>query len=326
MDEELGERDLIRRISEALGVEKDDCAVLEAGDRYLVATTDMLHRETDFPQIMSPWQIGWMSVAVNLSDVAAMGAEPAGVLMAVGLPEVDLPFIDHLFAGFADCAASYGTRIIGGDLDSHRELTIVGCAMGFVERDLILRRRGARIGDLLCTTGSLGGAGGGLWAIDQGDLQNPLVASLVEPKARIEEGRALAKSRAATAMMDNSDGLALSLYDLAEASNVGFLVRANDLPMAPGLLKTVGRKRAIELIFGAGGDFELLFTVRPEKLGEARSACQLTVIGRAVDSGIWMESEGQKREIEPRGYEHMIGKLGFLREAAFPTGIPSKVS
>lgn len=308
MDEELGERDLIRRISEALGLEKDDCAVLEAGDRYLVATTDMLHRETDFPEIMSPWQMGWMAMAVNLSDVAAMGADPAGVLMAVGLPKVDLPFIDQLFAGFADCAESYGTRIVGGDTDSHRELTIVGCALGFVEKELILRRRGARIGDLLCTTGALGGAGGGLWALGQDDLQNPLLASLLEPKPRIEEGRALAKSRAATAMMDNSDGLALSLYDLGEASNVGFLVRASDLPMASGLLKTVGRKSAIDLIFSAGGDFELLFTVRPDKLEEARRACQLTVIGRAVESGIWMESGGQKIEIEPRGYEHIIGR------------------
>lgn len=195
-------------------------------------------------------------------------------------------------------------------MDSHGELTIVGCALGFAERDLILRREGARRGDLLCTTGTLGGAGGGLWALNQGDLQNPLVASLLEPKPRIEEGGAMAKSRAATAMMDNSDGLALSLYDLAEASDVGFLVRASDLPMAPGLLKMVGQNRALELIFGAGGDFELLFTVRPEKLEEARRACQLTVIGRAVESGVWMESAGQKIGIEPRGYEHMIGKLG----------------
>jgi thiamine-monophosphate kinase len=310
MDGELGERDLIRRISEALGVVKDDCAILEAGDRYLVATTDMLHKETDFPQIMSPWQMGWMSVAVNLSDVAAMGAEPAGVLISVGLPEADLPFIDRLFAGFADCAASYGTRIIGGDMDSHGELTIVGCALGFAERDLILRREGAREGDLLCTTGALGGAGGGLWALDQGDLQNPLISSLLEPKPRIEEGRALAKSRAATAMMDNSDGLALSLYDLAEASSIGFLVRARDLPMAQGLLKTAGFKKALELILGAGGDFELLFTIRPDRLEEARRACKLTVIGRAVESGVWVESDGRKIEIEPRGYEHVIGRQG----------------
>ena len=138
----LGERELIRRISEILGgVENDDCAVIDAGERYLVATTDMLHRKTDFPDIMNPWQMGWMAVAVNLSDIAAMGAEPAGVLIAAGLPpEADLYFIDELFSGFGDCAAYYGTRIIGGDTDSHEELTITGTALGFVEKDLVLRR------------------------------------------------------------------------------------------------------------------------------------------------------------------------------------------
>ncbi|MFZ3149105.1 MAG: thiamine-phosphate kinase, partial [Methanothrix sp.] len=128
----LGERELIRRISEILGgVENDDCAVIDAGERYLVVTTDMLHRKTDFPEIMNPWQMGWMAVAVNLSDIAAMGAQPAGVLIAAGLPpEADLYFIDELFSGFGDCAAYYGTRIIGGDTDSHQELTITGTALG----------------------------------------------------------------------------------------------------------------------------------------------------------------------------------------------------
>ena len=227
----LGERELIRRISEILGgVENDDCAVIDAGERYLVATTDMLHRKTDFPDIMNPWQMGWMAVAVNLSDIAAMGAEPAGVLIAAGLPpEADLYFIDELFSGFGDCAAYYGTRIIGGDTDSHEELTITGTALGFVEKDLVLRRRGARAGDLLCTTGALGGAGGGLWAWQQG-VESEFITRLLEPEPRLAEGRALAKSRAVTAMMDNSDGLALSLSDLAEVSRVGFVVQEEALP------------------------------------------------------------------------------------------------
>ena len=142
-EEVLGERDLILRISEILGgVENDDCAVIDAGERYLVVTTDMLHRKTDFPDIMSPWQMGWMSVAVNLSDIAAMGAEPAGVLIAAGLqPEADLYFIDELFSGFGDCASYYGTRILGGDTDSHQELTITGTALGFVEKDRVIRRK-----------------------------------------------------------------------------------------------------------------------------------------------------------------------------------------
>ncbi len=307
--EEIGERELIRRISEILGgVKIDDCAVIDIGARCLVATTDMLHRQTDFPEIMSPWQMGWMAVAVNLSDIAAMGAEPAGILIAAGLPpESDLYFIDELFSGFADCAGLYGTRVLGGDTDATRELTITGCALGFVEKDLVLRRRGARPGDVLCTTGALGGAGGGLWAWRQGRLESDLITRLLEPQPRLKEGRALAQSRAVTAMMDNSDGLALSLSDLAEASRVGFVVWEDKLPFAPGLVEMVGRETAVELVMSAGGDFELLCTVAAERLELAKQACELTVIGRVVDEGIWMEKDGERRRVEARGYEHRIG-------------------
>jgi len=305
----MGERDLIRRIAEILGgVENDDCAVIDAGDRYLVATTDMLHRQTDFPDIMTPWQMGWMSVAVNLSDVAAMGAEPAGVLIAAGLPpEADLYFIDELFSGFGDCAAYYGTRVLGGDTDSHQELTITGCALGFVEKDLVLRRREARVGDLLCTTGKLGGAGAGLRAWKQGDLQSEFIVKLLEPEPRLKEGRALAKSHAVTAMMDNSDGLALSLSDLSEVSRVGFVVYEDRIPIAPGIEEMVGHEGAVEMVMSAGGDFELVFTVKPEGLEAAKKAGEVTVIGEVVEEGIWMERAGERRRIEARGYEHRIG-------------------
>ncbi len=305
----IGERDLIRRISEILGsVENDDCAVTDTGDRYLVATTDMLHRQTDFPDIMNPWQMGWMSVAVNLSDIAAMGAKPAGILLATGLsPDVDQYFIDELFSGFADCAAYYGTKVIGGDTDSHQELTITGTALGFVEKELILRRRGARAGDLLCTTGSLGGAGAGLWAWQHGLLESEFIVKLLEPEPRLKEGRALAESRAVTAMMDNSDGLALSLSDLSEVSRVGFVVYEERLPIIPGLDEMVGREESAKIVMSAGGDFELVLTVRPEGLEAARRACELTVIGEVVEEGLWMEREGERRRMDAKGYEHRIG-------------------
>ena len=310
-EEVLGERDLIRRISEILGgVENDDCAVIDAGERYLVVTTDMLHRKTDFPDIMNPWQMGWMSVAVNLSDIAAMGAEPAGVLIAAGLPpEADLYFIDELFSGFGDCASYYGTRILGGDTDSHQELTITGTALGFVEKDRVMRRKGARVGDLLCTTGSLGGAGAGLLAWQEGRLDSPFIEKLLEPEPRLAEGRALAGSGAVTAMMDNSDGLALSLSDLAGVSQVGFVVEEDALPIAPGLSEAVGKKAAQELVMSAGGDFELVFTVRRGGLEAARRACKLTVIGEVVNEGIWIEKDGERKPIAAKGYEHKITKL-----------------
>jgi len=220
---------MVKRITEILGVsERDDCAIAEDGERYLVWTTDMLHRKSDFPGIATPWQIGWMTIAVNLSDVAAMGAVPLGLLVAAGIPlETDLSFAEEIFAGMRDCAHRFETRVLGGDLDTHDELTLVGTAIGRVERELVLRRQGARPGDLLCTTGTLGSAGAGLrvaLAAEEGKgreeiEEDPsllaLTRRLLEPTPRVKEGRALALTRSVTSMMDNSDGLALSLFDLA---------------------------------------------------------------------------------------------------------------
>jgi len=109
--------------------------------------------------------------------------------------------------------------------------------------------------------------------------------------------------------MDNSDGLALSLSDLSVVSRVGFLIYEERLPLAEGLEEMVGRERAVEMAFSAGGDFELVFTVRRERLEAARRACKLTVIGEAVEKGIWVEGDGERRRVEARGYEHRIGSI-----------------
>jgi thiamine-monophosphate kinase len=186
-------------------------------------------------------------------------------------------------------------------------LTITGTALGFVEKDLVLRRRGARVGDLLCTTGALGGAGAGLRAWKQGELQSEFIVKLLEPEPRLKEGRLLAKSRAVTAMMDNSDGLALSLSDLSEVSRVGFMVYEDRLPIAPGIEETVGHEEAVEMVMSAGGDFELVFTVKPEGLEAAKKAGEVTVIGEVVAEGIWMERAGERWRVQGKGYEHRIG-------------------
>jgi len=315
-----GERELVRRITRILEVEeKDDCAVVEDGERYLVWTTDMLHRRADFPAVATPWQIGWMTVAVNLSDVAAMGAVPLGLLSAVGIPtETETSFAEEIFRGMRDCASRYGTRVLGGDLDSHDELTLVGTALGGVERDLILRRRGARPKDLLCTTGTLGSAGAGLRValeaegkgmtkVEDPDLR-ALTKRLLEPAPKVEEGQALALSRSVTSMMDNSDGLALSLYELAEASGVGFSVQEEKIPIDPSVrMVAEDEGDAIDLALHAGGDFELVFTVSPDRIEVAANACNLSVIGEVLaEKEMVIESDMGRRALEPRGYQHMM--------------------
>jgi thiamine-monophosphate kinase len=107
-------------------------------------------------------------------------------------------------------------------------------------------------------------------------------------------------------MMDNSDGLALSLSDLAEVSGVGFVVTEEALPIAEGIEEMVGHMEAVDLVLRAGGDFGLVFTVKPDMMEAAKKACDLTVVGRVVEEGIWIESKGERRRLEPKGYEHTI--------------------
>jgi thiamine-monophosphate kinase len=318
--EDRGEREVVRRITEILGVsERDDCAMAENGERYLVWTTDMLHRRADFPSVATPWQIGWMTIAVNLSDVAAMGAIPLGLLVAAGIPpETEISFVEEIFRGMKDCASKYGTKVLGGDLDSHNELTLVGTALGEVEKDLVLRRRGARPGDLLCTTGTLGSAGAGLRVAleteekDEKGIEDPnlraLTRRLLEPTPRMKEGRSLALTKSVTSMMDNSDGLALSLFDLAEAGNVGFSVREKRIPFDPLVRMVAGEEgEALDLALYAGGDFELVFTASPDLIEDAAKACDFTVIGTVLEEReIVIESDMGRRALEPRGYEHMM--------------------
>jgi len=314
--EALGERRLVRRVAEILGIsERDDCAMVEDGENYLVWTTDMLHRRADFPEIATGWQIGWMAAAVNLSDVAAMGALPTGLLSAAGIPPgTEVEYVEEIFAGMKDCARTFGTRILGGDLDSCDELTLVGTALGRVERDRVLRGRGARPGDLLCPTGTLGGAGAGLRvaleAEGKGIGSDPglvaLTRRLLEPSPRMAEGRALALSGAATSMMDNSDGLVLSLYELAEASGVGFLLQEEMIPIDPLVaLVAEDREDALDLALTAGGDFELVFTLRSDRIGDAADACGLAVIGTVAEEGVILASAEGTEELRPRGYDQM---------------------
>src|SRR5659263_153336 len=240
---DLNERTLIQRIAQLLprhnknlvvGAGEDDCAVLDiGGDDYFLLTTDMLHRKTDFPQQMSGWQIGWMSVAVNLSDIASKGARPLGVLMAMGLPpDTELGFLEDIIKGMDDCARKFNTYIIGGDTDSHDELTMSGTALGSIKKKLLVQRNGAKSGDIVCVTGYLGTAGAAIMSLDKGiPVESKILKVLFEPSPRIHEGRALVETCAISSMMDISDGLALSLHDIGKASRVGFKIYEDWLPV-----------------------------------------------------------------------------------------------
>ncbi|RNI13866.1 thiamine-phosphate kinase [Methanohalophilus sp. RSK] len=289
----------------------DDCAVLEFGGEYLVVTTDMLHQKTDFPDTMTPWQIGWMAAAVNFSDIAAMGGQPLGLLAAVGYPEnMSLADAGEIARGMRDCAQFCETSVIGGDVDSHEELTITGTALGRVSKEELLTRKGSKPGDLVCVTGTLGAAGAALEAyLKKMDFDDDFMKSLLEPVPRIVEGRMLAKSGAVTSAMDTSDGLALSLYDLAAVNDVGFVLREESLPIDRRVSEIASSKQeALEMALYSGGDFELLVTVSREMFEALQAESYLTVVGETVgiDAGINLIGKDRANfAINRKGYLHI---------------------
>lgn len=246
----MDDRQLLNIISPILGDETctDDCAVLPCFTGIPVVSTDMLHETTDFPSGMTNRQIGWMSMAVTISDLAAMGSSPRYLTLAIGLDREDR--LSDLVTGAKACCSHYGARYIGGDLDAHTELTLVSTGIGEVEDGEPVRRSGARPGDLIGVTGIQGRAMAGL----QGDIK--YWTDLCEPKPRVEEGRLLRRN-GATAMMDISDGLALSIHDLMKASGTGCLITASEIPVIPDY----PQEEALRFALYGGGDFELLFTI-----------------------------------------------------------------
>ena len=284
----MDERGLHRLIGTIIDPERleDDCAVIPCGDRLMVASTDMLHETTDFPVGMTDWQVGWMATAVTLSDIASMGAAPGQVLLAVGLDEPQR--LRGIMEGARDCCTAFDAELVGGDLDAHRELTIVSTGLGTVAPEHLVRRRGARPGDVIAVTGPLGEAEAALAGYDRHRKE------LLEPQPRVREGQALGRA-GVSAMMDISDGLALSLHDLLAVNDCGFAIDTARLPLPAGVPEKEGR----ELALYGGGDFELLFTTPPEILPVPGVAVH--IIGEVIPERTVL-ADGNP--LERRGYLH----------------------
>ncbi|MCK9306236.1 MAG: thiamine-phosphate kinase [Methanoculleus sp.] len=284
----MDERALHRLIGTVIAPERleDDCAVIPCGSLAMVASTDMLHETTDFPAGMTDWQVGWTAVAVTLSDIASMGAAPGQVLLAVGLDRPER--LQGIMEGARDCCMAFGAELVGGDLDAHRELTIVSTGLGTVEPEHLARRRGARPGDVIAVTGPLGEAQAALNGYDRH------MKELLEPRPRVKEGQALGQA-GVSAMMDISDGLALSLHDLLAVNDCGFSIDTARLPLPAGVPENEGRT----LAFYGGGDFELLFCASPGILPVP--GVEAHVIGEViVERAVLADGE----PLERRGYLH----------------------
>ena len=293
----------------------DDCAAVRMGEDYLVITTDMATKESHFPPTITPYQIGWFTVAINLSDLAAKGAKPLGVLIAAGMPgETDIKYLEDIIEGMNSCATAYGTSIIGGDMKAHEHLTLTGTAFGKVLQTDFMSRKGAEKGDFVGVTGSLGGAGAGYYTLKHKLVpkDEAVFIGLFEPKPKLAEGMVLSKTKAVTSCMDISDGLANSLYQLAELNQIGFDIIFDSIPISPKAFEVAEQigKPVEDLALYFGGDYELLVTVKKDFWGQAEAAVaaigsKLSKIGVVTDkSESNLIKDGMQIILENRGYEH----------------------
>jgi len=316
------EFDLIERIRRHTEVHRDD--VIEGiGDdaavvavptgRELAIAVDTLVEGVHFPPGTSAADIGWKALAVNLSDLAAMGATPAWALLALTTPGGDEAFFDGLASGFAELATPYRLALIGGDT-TRGPLTVTVAVHGFTTPGEALLRSGARVGDVVMVTGTLGDAAAGLRCLAEADASPyaVLVDRLNRPTPRVSAGQAL--RGIATACIDISDGLVADLGHVCMASGVGIDIEAPLLPRSSALLTHFTEADALDFALGGGDDYELCFTVPADRAGElsstmARLGCGATRIGRVVEgSGV--------RVLDERGGVHEPSRTGWNHFAA----------
>ena len=313
-----GGRAVPARGSVVLGV-GDDAALLELPvGQLLVAALDSLVEGTHFLPGCDPASVGHRALAVNLSDLAAMGAEPAWALLGLTLPAADEPFLAEFARGFGELAARHAVSLVGGDTTSGPLAASVQ-AMGFVPPGLALRRDGAAVGDLLFVSGTPGDSAAGL-RLEMGEPGGLRVPSGAEaaarqlrnrflfPTPRVELGLAL--RGLASACIDVSDGLAVDAGKMAAASGCGLRINVESLPLSEALLAVAGEDRARDWCLAGGEDYELCFSLPPGRLAELpdaleRAGCPVRCIGvLEAEPGIRICLEGRENALPVTGWDH----------------------
>ncbi|KAB1197964.1 MULTISPECIES: thiamine-phosphate kinase [Haloferax] len=290
----MDERTALRLLAADLPGAGDDAAIVDD----LVVTTDMLHEATDFPAGTTRYTAGWRAVGASLSDVAAMGATATCAVAVYAAPELDEAELGDFVQGARDVCEAVSAEYVGGDLDTHHEFTAVSTAIGRTDDPVL--RSGATPGDLLCVTGELGRSAAAVRLFDAGEVER--ANDLFRFTPRVDAGVELRDT--ATAMMDSSDGLARSVHQLAEASDCGFELDWDALPVHDAV-ETVATDdtdhRDLAAYFGE--DFELVFTISEDELDAARAEIDvpLTVVGRAT-TGSEVVADGEA--VPDRGYTH----------------------
>ncbi|MFW6203323.1 MAG: thiamine-phosphate kinase [Marinilabilia sp.] len=331
---EIGEFGLIERFSKSFrdfalpgmtGI-GDDCAIMPLDDQYeQVVTTDLLIEDIHFLRsAISPFDLGYKSLAVNLSDIAAMGGQPTGSFLSIALPpDMELSFMDGFIEGYRELSSKYNVPLLGGDTTkSPDKLVINVCVMGKTIKGKARKRSMARHGDVICVTGPLGDSGAGLKAIledhDPDELLKPLLQWHTRPEPAVNEGLWLASRPEVHAMIDVSDGIASDLGHVIKSSEVGAHIDMEKVPVSDALKKAAPKYQwdATELALSAGEDYRLLLTLEEKNAEAIINAYNqafpepLTPVGKITSDargGIEWFRNGQKVDFSRGGFNHFSG-------------------
>lgn len=297
-----------------LGIGDDGAVVVPAPDRSLVAVVDTLIEGVHYPPGFPAADVGFRALAVNLSDVAAMGGTPRWMTLALTLAEADASWLAGFAAGLFEAALEYDVALVGGDTTRGAQTVISVQLLGEVSPDAILTRAGARPGDGIYVTGNVGDAAGGLALLDAASGNDPdsgaeyLLRRFARPAARVAFGGSIAGR--ATAAIDLSDGLGTDCLKLLRASGMSGTINLDLLPISPQLRGKFGDLRAVDFALHGGDDYELCFTANAadhswlQKLA-ARERLPITRIGEvAPGAGLHLIRDGKTERYQDRGYSH----------------------
>ena len=321
----MSEFDLINQFFKTTNVKRedvllgigDDCAILSPPvGKQLAVSTDTLISGVHFPEMTTARDVGYKSLAVNLSDLAAMGAEPAWVSLAISLPEENLHWLESFMQGFNELAEKFNVALIGGDT-TQGPLSITVNVTGFIEIDKCLKRSNANIGDSIFVTGTIGDAHVGLKAVlnknssEQAVYDSHIdycIKRLNRPQPQVKAGQLLAEY--SVAAIDVSDGVMADLQHICEASGVGAIINIDRLPVSEALMKFYKNKPEWKDIITAGDDYELCFTCPQSQVSEIQKTLKsyhvsMSCIGEiTVETGIKCFDNNQLLNINHSGYQH----------------------
>lgn len=307
----MNEAHLVARVRELFSNRIGDDAAIVDGQVY---TTDMLVEDVDFTRAIAPRFIARKSLAVNLSDIAAMGAVPSYALLSLALPEWALQHVDELLDAYAEAAREWKIEIVGGDFSRADKLTISVTAIGrIVTRPLL--RSGAKPGDRIYVSRPVGGSSAGFALISKDaaayvhrEFIESAVRRHVDPEPELTLGLALAHIAEVTSCIDVSDGLSTDLHHLCEASNCGAEIEKERIPVFPDLQLFAGKLgiNVRDAVLHGGEEYALLFTSSlPESQMSARVGRPVYAIGRMTrERGVLLKEDGVPRPLEPRGWDH----------------------